>query len=239
MHKIFLTMIITAALHSPPALAVTLPEIGADESFSSAASTDGKSFVDKLRAKVLAMSDYSMDSALFMYKPTAEQVAGGNICWKRVNLVKLTVKSKGLKDGSVVVRQPDGQIKGRGGPFLRFLKMNLTEDSRILVAPNGYNAMKSDLGNLLTRVSESLAAGNKARVTVQPVEMPRLKQNVYVLQIYKPSPTGDVIAERIFVDPATNIPVEWDLFKDGVRYSIAVFENFKQNIGLEDSAFQI
>jgi outer membrane lipoprotein-sorting protein len=117
--------------------------------------------------------------------------------------------------------------------------MNLGEDSRLLQAPNGYNALKSDLANLLAKLNDSLTNGNKARVTVQPVNVPRLQQNVYVLQVYKPSPNGDVICEQLYIDASSNIPVEWDLFKNGVRYSVVIFENFKGNIGLDDSQFQI
>ena len=184
-------------------------------------------------------NDYCVDSTVFMYKPGAEPVGGGYFCWKRVNLVKLTVKSKGVKNGSVVVRTPDGKIRAWGGPNLGFLKMNLTEDSRLLQVPNGYNAIKSDLANLLSTLNNSLEGGLKARVTEKPINVPRLKQDVYVLQIYKPTPGGEVISEQLYIDQTNNIPIEWDIFKGGVRYSVATFENFKANIGLDDSQFQI
>ncbi len=239
MAKFLLTLAFLTALCPASALATTVPDVGADESISSAASLDGKKFIEQLRKNVGSFNDYCVDSTVFMYKPAAEPVGGGNLCWKRLNLIRLTVKSKGVKNGSVVVRTPEGKIKAWGGPNLCFLKMNLNEDSRLLQVPNGYNAVKSDLGNLLTTLNNSLANGSKARVTAQPVNVPRLKQNVYVLQIYKPSPGGDVICEQLYISQANNIPVEWDIFKGGVRYSVATFENFKSNIGLDDSQFQI
>jgi outer membrane lipoprotein-sorting protein len=241
MFRILSLFALTFALTLAPARAsaINLPEAAAEEKFADQPNTDGKKFVDQLRKNVDNFSDYSFDSTVFMFKPTAQQVAGGNICFKKVNQVRLTVKAKGVKDGSLVVRSADGKIKACGGPSLRFLKMNLEENSRILQVPNGYNAIKSDLGHLLSALNDSLAAGNKARVTTQPVSVPRLKQNVYVLQVFKPDPAGDVLAEQIFVNRDNNIPIEWDIFRGNVRYSVAVFENFKGNIGLDDSIFQI
>jgi len=221
------------------AFALNLPALTEDESFKSAPTVDGKKFLDQLRKNLAKFDDYTVDSALYMYKPAASRVAGGSLCWKKLNLIKITVKAKGMKDGSVVARTPEGKIKAWGGPNLRFLKMNLDEDSRILKAPNGYNALKSDLGNLLANLSQTIAQGSKARVTSQPISVPRLQQNVYVLQIFQPGTDSDVMAEQIFVNPATNIPVEWDLFRNGTRYSVAIFENFKPNVGLDDNQFQI
>ncbi len=222
-----------------PARAFNLPEADADEEFNDKLTVDGKKFVDQVRKHLDTYNDYSVDSSVFMYKPRAQQVAGGNICFKKINLVKLTVRAKGLKDGSQVVRSADGKIKACGGPGMLFLKMNLTEDSRLLQVPNGYNAIKSDLGHLLLKLSDAVAAGNKVRVTSEPVNVPRLKQGFYVVQVFKPSAGGDEICEQIFVNQTDNLPVEWDLFKGGVRFSVAVFENFKGNIGLDDSNFQL
>jgi len=176
MRDYLIVLFILMAIWPTAAMALPIPDLDTDESFANATTSDGKKFVEQLRKNVATFNDYTFDSSLYMYKPTAQQVGGGNYCWKKVNLIKLTVKSKGIKDGSIVVRTPEGKIKAWGGPNLRFLKMNLTEDSRILQAPNGYNAMKSDLGTLLANLNESLANGNKARVTAQPVNVPRLKQ---------------------------------------------------------------
>jgi len=221
------------------AVAINLPELNEDESFKDTITIDGKKFLEQLRKNLAKLDDYTVDSALYMYKPAASRVAGGNLCWKKINLIKITVKTKGIKDGSVVARTPEGKIKAWGGPNLRFLKMNLEEDSRILKAPNGYNALKSDLGNLLATLSQNVAQGSKARVSSQPINVRRLQQSVYVLQIFQPGAGSDVLTEQIFVNPTTNIPVEWDLFRNGTRYSVAVFENFKPNVGLDDNIFQI
>src|SRR5476649_96542 len=100
MHKPLITLALLIAFCPKSALAITVPDLGTDESFNNYSSTDGKKFFEQVRKNVASFDDYSFDGAIFMYKPRAEQVAGGNLCWKRINLVRLTVKSKGVKDGS-------------------------------------------------------------------------------------------------------------------------------------------
>jgi outer membrane lipoprotein-sorting protein len=220
-----------------PAFALNLPEPNTDETSLADPSIDGKRFVEQMHRNLDKFNDYTVDSAVFMYRPAAEQVGGGNICFKKINLFKLTVKSKGIKNGSLVIRTADGKIKAVGGPSLRFLKMTLNEDSRLLQIPNGFNAIKSDLGNLLNRLNDSISSGGKVRVTTQPVNVPRLKQSLYVMQILKAGPEGDTISEQLYVDQANSLPVEWDIFRNGKRFSVATFENFKGNIGLDERDF--
>ena len=235
--KTIFTSLALALYFAQAAGALTLPDQGEEENFAGASTTDGKSFVDQLRKTVAGFSDYSVDGAVYMYRPTAEHVGGGNICWKRVDLCRLTVKAKGWKDGSLVVRSADGKIKAAGGPSVRFLRMNLTEDSRLLQVPNGYNAIRSDFGTLLAKLNDQLNSGDVCKVTTQPVNVPRLKQNLYVLRVTKSG--TDALSQEIYVNPANNVPLEWDLFKNGTRFSVATFENFKGNIGLDDSQFKI
>jgi len=59
------------------------------------------------------------------------------------------------------------------------------------------------------------------------------------LQVFKPGVSQDQLCEQIYINASNNVPIEWDIFKNGVRYSVATFENFKSNIGLDDSQFQI
>lgn len=159
--------------------------------------------------------------------------------FQKANLIRLQIKSRGLKNGTVIVRQPDGRIRIAGGPRLRFLRMNLDEDSRMLQAPNGLNVIKADFATLFAAVNAQLASGSKARTTPTPVPVDRLKKSVTVLQLIKSDKGGDLITDRIFIDPRTDVPVEWDLFKEGTLYSVNLFENFDSNLGLQDDQFKL
>ncbi|HEY9772380.1 MAG TPA: hypothetical protein V6C81_01070 [Planktothrix sp.] len=219
-----------------PAVAFPVPEFTADESISNTATTDGKTFAEKMRKSIDGYNDYSCDSFVYMYHPQAQCVGGGNFCFKKIDLIRLTVRSKGLKDGAVVVRSQDGRIRAKGGPKLSYLHMNLNPDSRWLQIPNGFNAIESDIGHLLDRLPEAISAGDKLKVTTEPINVPRLNQKMYVLQVIKP---GDTVSEQLYVSKENDLPVEWDIFRDGKRYSVATFENFKGNVGLDDSIFHI
>jgi len=201
--------------------------------------TDGSKLADYLYKSTLDLKDYKVESTLFMCKPTPQESGGGTLFFKKPNLVRLQIKSRGLKNGTVVVRQPDGRIRIAGGPKLRFFRMNLDEDSRMLQAPNGLNVIKSDFATLFASINAQLASGSKARATPAPVTIDRLKKSVTVLQLMKPEKGADLVTERIFIDPHTGVPVEWDLFKDGNLYSVNLFENFDSNLGLQDDQFKL
>jgi hypothetical protein len=232
-------LLIAISFTALPATAFPVPERTADENFSNIATIDGKSFAERMRKSLDEYTDYTCDSFVYMYNPEAQRVAGGSFCFKKINFVRLTVQAKGVKDGAVVVRTPDGKIRAKGGPKLRFLHMNLNLDSRWLQVPNGFNAIESDIGHLLDRLPAALSSGSKLKVTAEPVNVPRLNQKLYVLQVIKPASDGDTISEQLYVSKESDLPIEWDIFREGKRYSVATFENFKGNVGLEDSIFHL
>lgn len=197
---------------------------------------DGHSFFDTLVKTTERFDDYQFDSNLIF--ADTNKTNGGLVYFKKEDLVKIIVKSTGVKNGSIVVRQPDGTIKAAGGPHLRFLKMTLSDDSHLLQLPNGYNAIKSDFLSLLLGIKQMLVAGGMVKVTSKPLLVNRLHQNVHILEVSSGS-TPSLLAARIFVDPRTNVPVEWDVFRDGSLLSTAYFNNFKANIGLKDDFFRL
>ena len=97
-------LLIAVSLIALPAAAFPVPDRSADEKFSNTTTTDGKIFAEKMRKSLDGYNDYTFDSAVYMYNPEPQFVAGGNICFKKINFVRLTVQSKGVKNGAVVVR---------------------------------------------------------------------------------------------------------------------------------------
>ena len=139
----------------------------------------------------------------------------------------------------MVVKQPDGRIRVSGGSKLRFLKMNVDPDSRVLQTPNGFNVIKSDFASLFASVNAALTSGSKAKVSPTPISINRFKQNVTIVQLLKPEKGAEQLTDRIFIDPQTYAPVEWDIFRNGNRYSVAMFDNFNTNLGLPDDQFNL
>ncbi len=234
-------ILILLFMHSLSAKAVDIApgDLTGDESLKEKLTSDGKPVLGRIYKDILDLRDYKFDSTLYMCQPATRESGAGTYFFKKPNLIRLQIKSHGLKDGTVVVRQPDGRIRVAGGPKLRFLKMNVQEDSRVLQTPNGYNVIKADLASLFASVTAALAAGSKVQSTASPISLTRFKQNVTVLQLVKTDGGAEQITDRIFIDPLTEMPVEWDLFRNGDRYSITVFENFNANLGLKDDQFQL
>jgi len=214
-------------------------DLSGDDGLAQQVTSDGRKLADQAYKTTSDLKDYKFESTLYMYKPEPHESGAGTYFFKRPNLVRLQIKSHGIKDGTVVVRQADGRIRVAGGPKLRFLKMNLAEDSRMLQAPNGYNVIKSDLASLFAEVNAELAAGSKAKATAAPVPLDRFKQNVAILQLTKPNNGEEQLTDRIFINPQTYTPVEWDLFRNGDRYSVTLFENLDTNLGLQDDQFKL
>jgi outer membrane lipoprotein-sorting protein len=221
------------------ASALTLVDLKGDDGLKEKITSDGKNLTEQVYKTIADLKDYKYESVLYMFNPDLRESGAGIYFFKRPNLIRLQIRSHGLKDGTVVVRQPDGRIRVAGGPKLRFLKMNVQEDSRVLQTPNGYNVIKSDLASLFATLTAALANGSKARATAAPISVNRFNQNVTVLQLVKPEGGAEQVTDRIFIDPQTDAPVEWDVFRNGDRYSITVFENFNANMGLEDDQFKL
>jgi hypothetical protein len=211
-------------------------DVSSNQSHLPECNVDGRSFFDGLLKTTQGLDDYQFDSILTF--SNSDKTNGGLVFFKKEDLVKIIVRSNGLKNGSIVVKQADGTIKASGGPHLRFLKMTLTDDSRLLQLPNGYNAVKSDFLSLLLGIKQLLNNGGTVKVTSKPLLVNRLHQNVHILEVTAPS-APSLLAARIFIDPKTNVPVEWDVYRDGSILSTALFNNFKANLGLKEDFFKL
>jgi outer membrane lipoprotein-sorting protein len=198
---------------------------------------DGKPFLDSLCKTAAGFEDYSYDSVFTLHNSKGEQGAG-SFFFKRVSLLRVQVKTSGPRDGTVVVRQADGKIRLGGGHMFKFLKMTVAPDSRLLLLPNGYNVVKSDLVGLLDGVKSDVSAGSKSRVTPNPIMVDRLKRQAEVFEVVKSGSTPQ-LTDRIFIDPATNVPIAWDVFREGNLFSTVTFDNFRANMGLNDDLFKL
>jgi outer membrane lipoprotein-sorting protein len=231
--------ILSLSMSAPGVLAAVPPDLEGDDSFAKIATHDGKKLVEQIYKALADLRDYKFDSILYMCKPDLQESGAGTYFFKRPDLVRLQVRSNGLKNGTIVVKQPDGRIRVSGGSKLRFLKMNVDPDSRVLQTPNGFNVIKSDLATLFASVNAAIASGSKAEISPAPVSINRFKQNVTILQLLKQENGAERLTDRIFIDPKTDTPVEWDIFRNGNRYSVTVFDNFTANLGLPDDEFNL
>ena len=200
--------------------------------------SQGDTYVQAMATKIDNLDDYVFDSSLTALKEGEESQDLGRMYYKKNNLVRLEAKSGKINKGSTVVRRKDGKIRAAGGGVLKFVKMTLDEDSRLLQLPNGYNAIKSDLSSLLTPLCQQLAKHSiVSRVSSGTVSGQKWSTSVKIVEL-KDSFTGERL-HLIFVDPQTEIPLEWDVYRGGKLISITTFDNFRANQGLEERLFDI
>jgi hypothetical protein len=114
----------------------------------------------------------------------------------------------------------------------------LTEDSRLLKTPNGYNAVKSDLGSLLAGLKEKAANGMVIRSSEGPILVPGMKEKMLVVEVIQPKPEEKVV-ERLCVDPADLALIHWDIFKQDQLFSTFQVADFKGNLNLDETLFTI
>ncbi|MGD9682543.1 MAG: hypothetical protein AB7W16_15255 [Candidatus Obscuribacterales bacterium] len=196
---------------------------------------DGTGFLGAVYRNVLSLDDYQFDSVLKCFEKKLQEEEA-RFFFKKAKRLRCEVLSGGLHKGSVVVRRQDGVIKGSGGGGLRFLKMTLAENSRLLRLPNGYNVVHSDFNSLLCDLKDRIARGENCVVTKKSIESNRFEGPIKVMEVKDPS--GN-LTDRIFVSESAKVPVEWDVFKEGNLLSIVQFDNFKANPGLSDSLFNL
>lgn len=172
---------------------------------------DGTAMYNALTERIKGLKSYWYDSTLTTYqdKPIKET---GRLYFKHPNLVRFEVKSAGMKSGAVVVRQPDGIIKGKMGGLFGAMKMTLTPNSKLLKTANGYNVLDSDLYSLI----ESIKGEPVKYVASQsPTAYPGVDR-AYILELVESD--GDV-AHRIILDDKRKLPVEWNVFKNKKLWS--------------------
>lgn len=204
-----------------------------DTSTSGAKWAPAQPLLDKMQSHANSLGEYTLDSTVAVKKEDKVSTNLGSLFYKKDNRIRVVCKSGTVNKGAVVVRKEDGHVRAAGGGMLKFMKMNLEEDSRMLILDNGFNVIKSDLAGLMHGLSKRMG-GCQAVVTVDSVK-DKAGNDCKVVEVKK----GSTLMERIVVREKDHIPLEWDLYKDGKLFSVALFENFKNNPGLSDNLFDL
>lgn len=195
----------------------------------------GTALLDKIHAYVSKFKDYKFHSAIKTYKGSKTNNMEGNFFYKKAKNVRIEVTSGGIKKGSIVVRNSDG-IKAKMGGGLLGLKVTLTEDSRMLLAPNGFNVVQSDLGSLLAGLKERVASGLIVRSSDGPIPVPGMKGDMLVVEVIQPKPAEKVV-ERLCIDPKDLALIHWDIFKQDQLFSTFEVADFKGDVNLDEKIF--
>jgi outer membrane lipoprotein-sorting protein len=201
---------------------------------------DGKNYLDQMLDSASHYSEYTYKCDQTTRKEEKSVSGTAKFYFKRNNRMRLDVTSGGgVKKGSVVVRRKDGKIRAHGGSTLRFLKMTLEPDSRLLMLPNGFNVGRSDFHSLISDLKRKVSNGSKTEITAQPVWDRGHTGRFHVLEVSNSDSSPESLIYRVLIDPNTKLPVEWNCYKKGFLYSITRFKEFHPNPGLKDDVFEM
>ncbi|MBX9720394.1 MAG: hypothetical protein K2X81_03270, partial [Candidatus Obscuribacterales bacterium] len=188
--------------------------------------------------------DYQCFCQLFTVKQNKWKDYGGAlVSFKQRELLRAEIKSLDYRNGSVVVRQSDGSLKGKGGGTLSLVKMTLQPESRTLRLPTGFSLAKSDFLSLSAALKQQVASGAVATVS-QPVRIAPFKEPVMILLMRdknggEESEVGSSFVHVVYLNPKTKIPIAWNTYKDGQPNAFVFFDHLDFNKGLSDSLFTL
>lgn len=239
----------SAAFFSPGAFAISKQEL--ETSLPDSATVDklakvkvGLPFIESLASAASDLHDYQCFCQLFTLKQNQWKDYGGAlVSFKQRELLRAEIKSLDYRNGSVIVRQSDGVLRGKGGGTLGLVKMTLKPDSRTLRLPTGFSLAKSDFLSLSNALKQQLAAGALATVS-PPVKIAPFKQPVLILLMrdkngVEETAVGTSFVHVVYLNPKTKIPIAWNTYKDGHPNAFVFFDQLDFNKGLSDSLFTL
>lgn len=228
---------------------VAAPAPAVAEKFDAAQSLDGqidfnqnaKPFLKGIIDKLKRLDDYVVETELTTWQGSkgAPKIQAGKYFFKRQQRVRVEVISKGPKNGSVLVKNEDGQVKAKGGPALLGITVNLHEDSDLLNLADGSNILHSDFLTQMERLSKDLTKGQQAFVTTEPSAYK--DHRVWVLEVKDGEApfSENALHTRVLLNVNSGIPESIIRFKDGKIFSRIVVRNAQLNAGLADTLFNL
>lgn len=222
----------------------TIPEgqvpVVEDSALRSAAKTTvNKQYVDGLRAAA-NFKDYQVLCRMMTRKESKwKDFGAASIFFKQKELFRAVINSSDYRNGSVVVKEADGSIRGKGGGTLTFVKMTLQPDSRSIRLPTGYSLVESDFVSLYDSLKANIGKGGAAFASPAPVSFKPFKEPVMVLLLNAGPQPDSPISEVVFFDPRTKLPLVWNTYKDGEAHAVVLFEELQPNKGLSDDLFHL
>lgn len=200
-----------------------------------------KPFLKGIIDKIKKIDDYVVDTELSTWQngKSSPKIQAGKYFFKKQQRVRIEVTSKGPKNGAVLVKREDGQVKAKGGPALLGITVTLHEDSDLLNLADGSNVLHSDFLTQLQEISHSLTQGQKGIVTVEP--SPYKDHHVWVLEVKDgEAPLSDsTLHARVLLNSINGVPESIIRFKDGKIFSKISTKNAQINPGLADSLFNL
>ena len=214
--------------------------LGSAESLvrKSGENADGRELLKSIEKTFEKAGSYIYSSDLVTYKKGKQIKESGKFYYKDPNLIRFEVDEGGKNGGSVVVRQSDGQIRGKSGGLLGKLVVSLSPNSKLLLSANGFNILKSDFETLISSTLKQLGAGKKCLVSSKALSISGCGKSK-VIEIVNADDESGSVEQRIIVDASTKLPRRWLLFRDSKLLSITSFNSIQLNAAIPADMFTL
>lgn len=199
---------------------------------------DGKELLKSIEKTFEKAGSYIYSSDLVTYKKGKQIKESGKFYYKDPNLIRFEVGEGGKNGGSVVVRQSDGQIRGKSGGLLGKLVVSLSPNSKLLISSNGFNILKSDFETLISNTLKQLGAGKKCLVSSKALSISGCGKSK-VIEIVNADDESGSVEQRIIVDASSKLPRRWILFRDSKLLSITSFNSIQLNAAIPADMFTL
>lgn len=200
----------------------------------------GQPYVNSLKAQADKLRDYKCMCRLFTRKNNVwKDYGGADYFYKFRGLFKAVIKSKDYRNGSIVVREPSGTIRGCGGGALSFMKITMKEDSRTLQLPTGYSLAQSDFSSLYGTLASSIAGGASLSTSASALNLKLFSEPVTMIVLKEGAASDSPISEVLFISSESKLPMGWHTFQKGVPHAMVLFQNFEPNKGLTTDMFSL
>lgn len=196
-------------------------------------SKDGKGLLKISERKFKQAHAYTFSSKVVTYKRGKKIKQSGTFYYKDPNLVRFEVARGGKNSGAVVVRQPNGKVKGKSGGFLGKFVIPLSPNSGLLKAANGFNILKSDFESLFRSTLKRIKPGSQSCLaTAKPYKLSN--KNVYIVELLD---SKKKVSERLVLDAKNKLPLQWILFRKAKLLSVTYFNSIKLNAVIPNEYF--
>lgn len=231
---VFLSQSLSAMAATPHEIKDKLPDTSTLEKLTK--STASPNFLDSLQSAASELQDYKCFCRLISFKDEQwKDYGGATLFYKQRERLRAEIVSSDYRNGSVVVKQQDGKIRGKGGGGLSLLKMTIQPDSRSIKLPTGFSLAESDFLSLYASIKKQIASGSSANISA-PTSIPAFREQVQILAM-RGKDNG--LTHVIYFDPHTKLPLAWNTYSDGHSQAFVFFDPPETNKGLSDELFKL
>ncbi len=201
-----------------------------------ATSPVSESYLADMLSAASSLNDYQCFCQMEVVKNNQwKDFGGANLYFKQKEKLRAEIVSSDYRNGSVVVKDSNGKIRGKGGGGLGLIKMTLQPDSRSIRLPTGFSLVNCDFMSLYDTLKRLIGNGIEASSS-DPTSLAAFKQPVQVL-CFKKKDEGFV--HVIYLNPKTKIPVAWNTYINGEAHAAVFFDKLAVNKGLSDNLFHL